>query len=77
MIGRAHRADHVDAVAAGHEDVDERHVRVVCLEHAERLHAVGEPDYRAAQVWEWAARGFAGYSEMTNLSGRATGAAAE
>jgi 23S rRNA (adenine2503-C2)-methyltransferase len=27
----------------------------------------GEPAFRAAQVWEWAARGAAGYDEMTNL----------
>jgi len=27
----------------------------------------GEPAYRAAQVWEWAARGVAGYEEMTNV----------
>jgi 23S rRNA (adenine2503-C2)-methyltransferase len=27
----------------------------------------GEPDYRAGQVREWAARGAAGYEEMTNL----------
>ena len=27
----------------------------------------GEPRYRAEQVWEWAARGAAGYEEMTNL----------
>jgi 23S rRNA (adenine2503-C2)-methyltransferase len=27
----------------------------------------GEPSYRAEQVWEWAARGAAGYDEMTNL----------
>src|SRR5207248_9955690 len=26
-----------------------------------------EPAYRAAQVWQWAARGAAGYVEMTNL----------
>jgi len=26
-----------------------------------------EPGYRAAQVWEWAARGAGGYDEMTNL----------
>jgi 23S rRNA (adenine2503-C2)-methyltransferase len=26
-----------------------------------------EPDYRAEQVWEWAARGARGYDEMTNL----------
>ena len=26
-----------------------------------------EPAYRARQVWEWAARGAAGYEEMTNL----------
>jgi len=28
----------------------------------------GEPSYRAAQVWQWAARGAAGYGEMTNVS---------
>ena len=27
----------------------------------------GEPAFRAGQVWEWAARGVAGYAEMTNL----------
>ena len=27
----------------------------------------GEPGFRARQVWEWAARGVAGYDEMTNL----------
>ena len=27
----------------------------------------GEPAYRARQVWEWAARGAAGYDEMTNV----------
>jgi len=27
----------------------------------------GEPSYRAAQVWEWAARGVAGYDNMSNL----------
>ena len=27
----------------------------------------GEPAFRSAQVWEWAARGVAGYAEMTNL----------
>ena len=27
----------------------------------------GEPGFRAGQVWEWAARGVAGYDEMTNL----------
>ena len=31
------------------------------------LAARGEPAYRAAQVWEWAARGAPGYDEMTNL----------
>jgi 23S rRNA (adenine2503-C2)-methyltransferase len=34
----------------------------------ERLLAnLGEPSYRAAQAWEWAARGASGYEEMTNL----------
>src|SRR5512133_651858 len=27
----------------------------------------GEPPYRAGQVWDWAARGAAGYEQMTNL----------
>ncbi len=27
----------------------------------------GEPGYRAAQVWEWVARGASSYEEMTNL----------
>ena len=27
----------------------------------------GEPSYRAAQVWEWVARGASSYEEMTNL----------
>src|SRR3954467_13192776 len=27
----------------------------------------GEPAFRARQVWEWAARGAAGYAEMTNV----------
>ncbi|HEY6835222.1 MAG TPA: 23S rRNA (adenine(2503)-C(2))-methyltransferase RlmN [Gaiellaceae bacterium] len=27
----------------------------------------GQPGYRAAQVWEWAARGVSGYGEMTNV----------
>jgi 23S rRNA (adenine2503-C2)-methyltransferase len=27
----------------------------------------GEPAFRARQVWQWAARGASGYSEMTNL----------
>ncbi|MEP6976583.1 MAG: 23S rRNA (adenine(2503)-C(2))-methyltransferase RlmN [Thermoleophilia bacterium] len=27
----------------------------------------GEPAYRAGQVWEWTARGVAGYEEMTNV----------
>ena len=28
---------------------------------------LGEPAYRAGQVWEWVARGARGYEEMTNL----------
>ncbi len=35
------------------------------LEHT--LAAAGEPAYRAAQVWEWLARGGRSYEEMTNL----------
>ncbi len=34
---------------------------------AESLAAVGEPAYRASQVWEWVVRGARGYEEMTNL----------
>jgi 23S rRNA (adenine2503-C2)-methyltransferase len=31
------------------------------------LVTAGEPSYRAAQVWEWVARGAASFEEMTNL----------
>ncbi len=31
------------------------------------LAALGEPSYRARQVWGWAARGAAGYEQMTDL----------
>ena len=31
------------------------------------LAEAGEPSYRAAQVWEWTARGATSYEEMTNL----------
>jgi 23S rRNA (adenine2503-C2)-methyltransferase len=33
------------------------------------LASAGEPAYRAAQVWEWVARGARSYEEMTNLPG--------
>ncbi len=33
----------------------------------ERLEELGEPGFRARQVWEWAARGASSYEEMTNL----------
>jgi 23S rRNA (adenine2503-C2)-methyltransferase len=33
----------------------------------ETLAAQGEPQYRAQQVWQWAARGVSGYDEMTNV----------
>jgi 23S rRNA (adenine2503-C2)-methyltransferase len=32
-----------------------------------RLAALGEPRFRARQVWAWAARGASGYDEMTDL----------
>ncbi|MDQ2629463.1 MAG: 23S rRNA (adenine(2503)-C(2))-methyltransferase RlmN [Actinomycetota bacterium] len=32
-----------------------------------KLAEAGEPAYRAAQVWEWVARGARSYEEMTNL----------
>jgi 23S rRNA (adenine2503-C2)-methyltransferase len=31
------------------------------------LTAAGQPAFRARQVWEWAAKGAAGYEQMTNL----------
>jgi 23S rRNA (adenine2503-C2)-methyltransferase len=31
------------------------------------LAAAGQPAFRARQVWEWAARGAAGYEDMTNV----------
>jgi 23S rRNA (adenine2503-C2)-methyltransferase len=31
------------------------------------LEDLGQPPFRAAQVWEWAARGASGYEAMTNL----------
>src|SRR6184192_3166175 len=34
---------------------------------ANALAELGEPPYRARQVWQWTARGAAGYAEMTNL----------
>jgi 23S rRNA (adenine2503-C2)-methyltransferase len=34
---------------------------------SETLAAHGEPRFRARQVWDWAARGAAGYEAMTNL----------
>ncbi|MGE5407755.1 MAG: 23S rRNA (adenine(2503)-C(2))-methyltransferase RlmN, partial [Syntrophothermus sp.] len=34
---------------------------------AASLAALGEPSYRASQVWEWLARGARSYGEMTNL----------
>jgi 23S rRNA (adenine2503-C2)-methyltransferase len=33
----------------------------------ETLRERGEPTFRARQIWEWTARGAAGYAEMTNL----------
>ena len=38
---------------------------VALLERA--LAEEGEPSYRSQQVWEWAARGASGYSEMSNV----------
>ena len=43
-------------------------MRRVDLELLHRtLDAAGEPRFRAAQVWAWAARGVAGYDAMTDL----------
>ncbi len=41
------------------------------------LSDLGEPAYRARQVWEWTARGTASYEEMTTLPKRIRGALAE
>ena len=38
---------------------------VALLERA--LAEEGQPSYRSQQIWEWAARGAAGYSEMSNV----------
>ena len=44
------------------------YTRRMDLELLEReLADAGEPDYRAGQVWEWAAKGVRGYGEMSNL----------
>ncbi|MEA2298106.1 MAG: rRNA (adenine2503-C2)-methyltransferase [Solirubrobacteraceae bacterium] len=41
------------------------------LEKLERtLGELGEPAYRAGQVWAWTARGVGGYAEMTDLPSR-------
>ena len=38
------------------------------LKHLEeRVAELGEPAYRARQVWEWTARGAEGYDDMTNV----------
>ena len=44
---------------------------------SDALAARGEPGFRTRQVWEWAARGAAGYDEMTNLPTRLRHALAE
>ena len=41
---------------------------VVALEG--RLAELGQPRFRARQVWEWAARGARGYDEMSNVPAR-------
>jgi 23S rRNA (adenine2503-C2)-methyltransferase len=41
------------------------------------LVARGEPPFRARQVWEWTARGAAGYGEMTNVPAALRSALAE
>ena len=33
----------------------------------QRLSELGEPSYRASQVWKWTAGGAAGYNAMSNL----------
>ncbi len=45
---------------------------------SDKLAERGEPAYRARQVWQWAARGAAGYEAMTNIPvGLRAGLAAE
>jgi 23S rRNA (adenine2503-C2)-methyltransferase len=43
----------------------------------ETLAELGEPPYRAKQVWEWTARGARGYDEMLNIPGPLRAALAE
>jgi 23S rRNA (adenine2503-C2)-methyltransferase len=43
-------------------------VDVVALEAA--LGELGQPPFRARQIWEWTARGARGYDEMTNVPAR-------
>ncbi len=43
----------------------------------EQLADLGEPRFRATQVWEWMARGATSYEEMTNLSEALRAAARE
>ena len=35
-----------------------------------RLAALGEPAYRARQIWEWVARGAPGFAAMSNVPAR-------
>ena len=50
----------VDSVPGYLASVDLKHLE-------ERVAELGEPAYRARQVWEWAARGTSGYDAMTNV----------
>jgi 23S rRNA (adenine2503-C2)-methyltransferase len=43
----------------------------------ETLFELGQPTFRARQVWEWTARGAAGYEAMTNLPAELRGTLAE
>jgi 23S rRNA (adenine2503-C2)-methyltransferase len=54
------------------------HDRWVDLELLEQTLATdGEPAFRARQVWQWAARGAAGYEEMTDVPAALRGELAE
>ena len=50
----------VDSVPGYLASVDLKHLE-------ERVAELGEPAYRARQVWEWTARGAPGYDAMTNV----------
>ena len=54
-----------EILGEAHDGATIRRVDLALLDAA--LDAAGQPGFRARQVWSWAARGAAGYEEMTDL----------